>query len=301
MTDRAKARPPDPPSWVLDVRGLPLHVWELGTPPARAEDGVSESAQALPIVCLHGWLDQGLAFARVAMGRAERWVAPDQRGFGRSGHVGAGGWYHFANYLMDLDALVRALGGRVHLVGHSMGGTVACYYAGARPDRVRSLTVIEGMGALATAETSMLSRTREFLDGLENPPNRIRLASLEAASRRLQQRHPALTDEHATLLARHGTEVLPDGKVRWRFDPQHLVRSPTPFLEVAFLEFVRAITAPTLLVWATESWYPSEVQERRGAAFASPRIERIPGSHMLPYDAPETLTRLVIEHVARAR
>lgn len=276
----------DPRSFSVDVRGLRLHVWDLGEPGGE------------PIVALHGWLDQGLAFARMAEGRSERWVAPDQRGFGRSSHVGAGGWYHFSNYLMDLDAIVRAVGGRAHLVGHSMGGTVACYYAGARPDRVASLTVVEGMGALAEADPSMLSRTRQFLDGTEKPPARIRLDSVEAAAKRLRERHPGLTDAHALLLAQHGTEPAEGGRVRWRFDPQHLVRSPTPFYEEAFLEFARAITAPVLVVWASESWYPTEVQERRVAAFRSPRVERITGTHMLPYDAPEILASMVGAHVA---
>jgi pimeloyl-ACP methyl ester carboxylesterase len=275
----------EPRSWTLDVRGLAIHVWELA-----GQDGI-------PIVCLHGWLDQGLAFARMAEGRAERWVAPDQRGFGRSAHVGAGGWYHFSNYLMDLDALVRALGGTVHLVGHSMGGTVSVYYAGARPERVRTLTLIEGMGALPTADASMLSRTKQFLDGLERPPSRIRLASLDAATARLLERHPGLDPDHARLLAEHGTDPIGDGKVAWRFDTQHLVRSPTPFYEEPFLEFARAITAPVLIVWATKSWYPLDVQERRTAAFANPRIERVDGTHMLPYDAPERLAALVDEHI----
>jgi len=153
------------------------------------------------------------------------------------------------------------------------------------------------MGALPTADASMLSRTRQFLDGLERPPSRIRIASLDAATARLLERHPGLDPGHARLLAEHGTDPTGDGKVAWRFDPQHLVRSPTPFYEEPFLEFARAITAPLLIVWASKSWYPRDVQERRTAAFESPRIERVDGTHMLPYDAPEVLAGLVGEHV----
>ena len=66
-------------AWTLDIRGLPLRVWELGTQPA---DRASQ-----PVVCLHGFLDQGFVFAAVAQGRPGRWLAPDQRGFGASGDV----------------------------------------------------------------------------------------------------------------------------------------------------------------------------------------------------------------------
>lgn len=59
-----------PSWWTLDVRGLALRVWELGA------DGPASpfSGTARPIICLHAWLDQGLAFAPMAAGRAA-WIA----------------------------------------------------------------------------------------------------------------------------------------------------------------------------------------------------------------------------------
>jgi proline iminopeptidase len=70
-----------------------------------------------------------------------RW---DQRGGGRSAHQGP---YTLARFLDDLDA-VRAAHrlDRVTVVGHSWGASLALHYALARPDRVRSLIYIAGIG-----------------------------------------------------------------------------------------------------------------------------------------------------------
>lgn len=267
--------------WILTVRGLPLRVWELN------------EGEGAPVLCLHGWLDQGLAFARVAAGQPGRWVALDQRGHGGSGHLSGGAYYHFPDYLGDLDALVEALGGRVRLIGHSMGGTVASMYAGARPEAVERLVIIEGLGALPISEGSMLVRTRQFLSGLRSPPGAMRLESLEEAAARLLRRHEGLSEPHARLLAEHGTRVDGEGRC-WSFDPMHLTRAPYPFREDAYLEFLGAITAPTLILWGEESWYPLEIQARRSAAVAGALTATLPGGHMLPYSAPEALR----DHIA---
>lgn len=259
-------------SWTLDQRGLPLRVLELS----------DEGADGLPIVCLHGWLDQAAAWAPVAAGRQGRWVALDQRGHGGSGHVGAGGYYHFPDYVGDLDALVTALGGRVRLVGHSMGGTVACMFAGARPDAVERLVVVEGLGALEASDPSYLSRMRQHLQAMRAPPAPLRLESLESAADKLLRRNPGLAPEQAALLAREGTRADANG-LRWAFDPLHLTRAPYPFREELFAEFLTAITAPTLLIWAEQSWYAAELQARRARMIADARQATLPGGHMLPY------------------
>ena len=63
-------------TWHLDVRGLQLVVREW-----------TDASDDTPVVCLHGWLDHGMAFSKVAAGQPGRWLALDQRGFGQSEHV----------------------------------------------------------------------------------------------------------------------------------------------------------------------------------------------------------------------
>ena len=278
------------PSWLLDIRGLKLRLWELGDPDAAGP----------PIVCLHGWLDQGMAFVRTAqaahaMGPKRRWLAIDQRGFGGSDHIPPGAYPHFADYVSDLDALVEHLGQPIDLVGHSMGGTVAAYYAGARPEMIRNLAIIEGMGTIEPGGPPMLEQVRKHLQGLRCPPRVPWHNNIGAAAARLRSRHPGLTADHAQALAEAGTTQDGD-KVRWSFDPLHLTRGAYPFIESFFLDFLRAITAPTLVTWAEGSWYPEEVRTHRQAAIPGARIETLKGGHMLPYDNPAGLAGLLVDH-----
>jgi pimeloyl-ACP methyl ester carboxylesterase len=70
-------------------------------------------------------------------------LAYDLRGHGRSACPDTG--YTFQHFVDDLDALldVLAIGGPVHLVGNSFGGTVAFGHAFARPWQVASIVSIE--------------------------------------------------------------------------------------------------------------------------------------------------------------
>src|SRR5271166_3011453 len=117
------------------VNGLKLWVHrfrEEATPPS-----------GLTIVLLHGFMDAGATWDLVAPTLAHgghEVVAPDLRGFGWSDSIGAGGYYHFPDYVADVAELVDALAPRrLGLVGHSMGGTIAAFYAGANRDRVERL------------------------------------------------------------------------------------------------------------------------------------------------------------------
>src|ERR671919_473632 len=108
----------------VDVHGLAIHYLEWGAP-------IGE-----PLILIHGFLDQAgswKSFVRFLQDKLRQalWiVAPDCRGHGDSGRVGAGGYYHFADYVFDLDCVVRSLGvRRFQLIGHSMGGTISFFYA----------------------------------------------------------------------------------------------------------------------------------------------------------------------------
>jgi pimeloyl-ACP methyl ester carboxylesterase len=77
-------------------------------------------------------MDAAASFDLVAPALADaglRVVAPDLRGFGESDRVAGGGYYHFPDYVADVDAL---LDGDVFVIGHSMGGTIATLLAGTR-------------------------------------------------------------------------------------------------------------------------------------------------------------------------
>ena len=258
---------------------------------AVVETVPAEPTPAPLLVCLHGFLEQGASWTGVAERLHRRVLAPDQRGFGRSDHVGAGGFYHFWDYVSDLDLLLEQVSPDtpVDLLGHSMGGTVACLYAGTRPERIRRLVLVEGLGPPDT-EATLLGRAKQFLRHRRAPPQHKVMASVEAAAERMRKHNPKLEQPVAHGLAARATRELPGGDVTWAWDTRHRARSPRPFVEAHFLPFVRAIEAPTLVAWGADSPFPGLDRARELVGAPDVQIERFEGAgHLVHHDARDRL------------
>ena len=91
------------------------------------------------VVCVHGSLSWGtFAFrAQRPLADARALVLPDRRGYGASAATGP------ADFEVDAADIAPLLGDGAHLVGHSYGAVVALLVAAARPEAVRTLTVVE--------------------------------------------------------------------------------------------------------------------------------------------------------------
>ena len=284
------------------VRGLAfrVHRWEPETT-ARAS-----------MLLLHGFLDAGATWDLVAPQLARegyRVLAPDLRGFGESEWVPASGYYHFPDYVADVDALSRALlapSDSLVLVGHSMGATVAALFAGARPERVAALALLEGVGPPAGPPRLTLDRTRAWLRQLEaraesTRPARGKLASLDDAVLRLALHHPTIPSELLASRARLLTRQRDDG-LQWAHDPLHRTVSPTAFHVEAFSAFLAEVKAPTLFVsGGPDGWHPEDEQARL-AALGGPleRAEIPTAGHMLHWTAPDELARVLAGFASRA-
>jgi pimeloyl-ACP methyl ester carboxylesterase len=240
------------------------------------------------VLLLHGFLEHAHAWELVAPRLAEAGhhvLALDLRGHGDSEWVGAGGYYHFADYVADLAFLVRALGDTVSIVGHSMGGAVSVLYAGTEPERVRALALIEGIGPPGSRFADAPGRFTAWISDLEKAARRPRRRepSLEAARQRLRERYPSVPEEAIRLMADHGT--CEDGAERvWKFDPLHQTGTPQPFYEEQARTFWQRVTCPVLYVEGTESFFrmpPDETQSRLEALRA--RRVVIPGAAHHPH------------------
>ncbi|MDP6605433.1 MAG: alpha/beta hydrolase [Dehalococcoidia bacterium] len=70
-------------------------------------------------------------------------ASPDFHGYGQSDTLPDDGHPYFEHDVAIVEMLMGGLNAPVHLVGHSLGGTVAVRVALGQPDRVASLTLIE--------------------------------------------------------------------------------------------------------------------------------------------------------------
>jgi pimeloyl-ACP methyl ester carboxylesterase len=265
----------------LSANGLVHHVIRWGDRP-------------VDVVFCHGFLDVGWSFDAVArdLVAAGYGVASfDWRGHGQTEWTGAGGYYHFPDYVLDLDELLPQLSDQpVHLVGHSMGGSACVMYAAARPENLRSLTLIEGLGPPEMEPRDPVTRLRAWLDGVA----RVRSKTLKPMDgertvlKRMRVQNPELTDELGLFLASKSTKAV-DGGIQWTFDPLHKTWSPRPFQADAFGKLLEAISAPTLIV-AGERGLRLQDEEERMTKIKHHRFVEIPDvGHMIHWFEPRAL------------
>lgn len=277
------------------VNGLDLWVHRFHEPEA--------TPSGLTVLLVHGFLDAGSTWDLVAptLARAGHEVlAPDLRGFGKSAWVGPGGYYHFPDYLADLSALIDSLSpvpGRLALVGHSMGGTVAALLAGARPARFERVALLEGLGPVAAGPEMGVSRMAVWLKNLREAPRANKpLASLAEAAERLALHHPRVPrpviESRAPLLTRQDDQ----GRFVWAYDPLHRTTAPIPFNLENFRVFLQQIACPTLVVSGGPTGYHPHDEAERAACLRDARILEIPDAgHMMHWTAPEALAASLLD------
>lgn len=286
-SDSARGARSVPESRRITIDGLDLclHEW---------------AGEGVPVMLLHGWMDTGRAFAPLVDGLGGRHViAPDWRGFGES-EGSRSGRYYFPDYLADLDAIIDVVAGDtpVVLVGHSMGGNIACLYAGIRPGRVRSLVSLEGFGLPDARAEDAPGRYRRWLDSLRTSAESQVFSDGERLVEKLQRSHPTLPTETARFLARVWT--TPDGTGRRiRGDPAHHRPNPVLYRLQEAMACWQAVQAPTLWVHGGRSEYASRVMAlpdwpTRQRCFGSLTLRRVPeAGHMLHLEAPGEVALMV--------
>jgi pimeloyl-ACP methyl ester carboxylesterase len=279
------------------LRGLTHHLTRWG----------SDAGQ--PLVFLHGWLDSSDTFQFVvdAFAHDHPIVALDWRGFGRS--AWQNGPYWFPDYLADLDALLEEVSPEAPatLVGHSMGGNIACLYAGVRPERVARIVNLEGFGLSRTRPEQAAERYRRWLDELRVPPRFSTHETLEGFAAMLARRNPRLTPERAEFIAASWSRPLPGGACTVSADPAHKLVNPVLYRREEAEAIWRGALAPTLLVLGGRSEFRARLgadgtDEYFGSIFPKLTIATLPeAGHMMHHEEPEAVAALIESFLAGPR
>src|SRR5712664_260508 len=148
--------------------------------------------------------------------------SPDLRGHGDSDWA-TGSSYSQADHVYDLTCLVKAAGfENVTIVSHSMGGMVGLTYAGAYPEKVSRLVVLDGVTNFPARTVKPANvRIADWVADLDKTAQRKphRYPSLAEGAERILSRNRRLTREQAIHLATHGLKRNADGTYGWKFDP----------------------------------------------------------------------------------
>jgi pimeloyl-ACP methyl ester carboxylesterase len=271
----------------VELRGLRHHARLWGEPDRN------------PLVMIHGAADASATFQFLVDALSDEWsvVAPDLRGYGTSGWASG---YAFADYLADLDGLLAHLFGDrpVPVLGHSLGGNVACIYAGVRPERVSRLVSLDGFGMPDRDSSEAPDHLRRWLDSSARPPGEVRAyANLAEMAARLRAANPRLDQARALFLAAHLGRAVPGG-LAWAFDPAHRRPFATMFRKAEWAACVARISAPVLWVGSGTTFPPALDLEpgrlEHRIALARATFRRVPDTgHNLHHDAPNAVAALV--------
>lgn len=254
-------------------------------------------AGAAPVLALHGWLDNAASFDALAPLLDDvDLIALDLPGHGRSAHRPPGAWYHFVDNLSDVVAVLDVLGWpRATLLGHSMGAAIASVFAGALPERVDALWLIEGLGPVATEAArvpELLGRAVREREAIAAKSLRV-FPDLDLAAR-ARAAAGSIDIGAARALVARGTRAVDGGHV-WSSDPRLTLTSALRMGEDQVLACLAAIRAPTLLVLADPPapWFSAEVMAARCAAVRALTRVMLPGTHHLHLEDPRPVAAAI--------
>ena len=229
-----------------------------------------------PLILCHGLGGNHAIWWRQIEPLAQKYtvITWDQRGFGNSTAVNDD--YRMSTARQDLRAIIDHLGvAPVHLLGQSMGGTVALGTALEHPELLRSLII----------STSVAGTAQEHVN---------RLVQAEPAQDRMSRRdHPVLEAEFA---AEH-----PDLGVLYNLISGFGKRPPPPVVlqELANDRFepgaIARIDLPTLLIAGTRDVHcPPEAMQTVADLIPGAKLVPLEGSHSLYYESPDAWNDTVL-------
>jgi pimeloyl-ACP methyl ester carboxylesterase len=221
-----------------------------------------------------------------ALAERHRVLALDLPGFGHSDK----GNHHYSpdNFARVLHAVLeKQVAKPFTLVGHSMGGSVALAYVAAYPQRVSRLVLVDAAGVLhRSVYTEFLARVAaQRAMGVDSP-------WFESVVRAIQHRM-----ENWPL---RGELVLENAGVRQRIlrgDPNAI--SAFAMVEHDFSQSLRAITAPTLVIWGAEDRIaPLRTGQALASAIPRARLTVIEGAGHAPMlQFPERFNPIMLDEL----
>jgi pimeloyl-ACP methyl ester carboxylesterase len=279
-------------------------VGEVRLAVAEAGDPAGE-----PVVLLHGFPEMSHSWRHqlpALAGAGFHAVAPDLRGYGGSDRPTAVEAYAARALVGDVAGLIRALGHEsAHVVGHDWGGSLAWGLAGASPEMVRSLTILNAPQGPVSARLRREDRSQQakswYMLLFQFPgvaeawlsdddfANLRRFVFDTAAPEAFP---PADREAFVDALRRDGALTAALNYYRANMPPASWLRDPPDPPEIA---------VPTMIVWGEADAYMDPVLlERSAATVTGPlRVERLPGvSHWVQQEAPDRVNELLLDFLA---
>jgi len=266
----------------IELNGLRFHFLEWG------------NAGKSTLLLLHGFMAHAHVWDDLAIQfqNAHHVIALDQRGHGES-QWSPEGAYTLTDHFLDLSGFVESLGlDSFILMGHSMGGRNALFYAACNPQNVAKLILVD-------ARPGNNPRASEALK-----MHLLRLPlvahSLEEVAQAILSLYPSLSLEIGRQMARYGYREEENGRWVPRYDARMSQASERSGHSAEDLwAFLRNVSCPTLIVRGKGSPFLSLEEAQKMAHFIPKgELRQIPGATHLPtQENPDMFLKVVSEFI----
>lgn len=248
----------------------------------------------VPILALHGFLDNANSFAPLAELLPNPLLALDFAGHGLSEHRPLGAHPNFLDYVEDVCELVRQLEwDEMILLGHSMGAGVACLVAASRLLPLQQLWLLDGLGPMTQPCNKTADQLTKALRKRLAPGREKRIyGDLDAAAHARTAGFGGLSVEACRLLCERGLEAC-EGGFRWRADARLRLPSRVYLAEDQVKALLGNIATPTLLVSATNGLGGRGMMDHRRDYIDALRVVNLEGRHHLHMETPAELAQLL--------
>lgn len=273
-----------PKDQYIPLNGLQLHYLEWG------------KSGTPTVLLLHGLMCHAHIWDDLAVDLSHQYhvLALDQRGHGDSGWSNQG-FYNVDSHFCDIAQLIDALGlEQFILLGHSMGGRNALFYAACVPERVKQLILVDtrpGQNARAASEL------KRQLDCLPTRPE-----SLDAASQAFGDLYPMISKEWRKYMAQYAYQEFEDGLLVSKYDTLMTDQLENAGYEAEDLRYLfGSIVCPTLIIRGEESLFLSREDAMEMArSIPNAVLKEIPRStHMPAQENPEVFKKVIFEFLGR--
>lgn len=250
------------------------------------------------VLCLHGWLDNAASFVPLSTYLKDfDLVALDFAGHGFSDHRPETSRYYFPEYMFDVDAVLDVLGwDDCHIIGHSLGGGVACGFTAALPERVQRLVLLDVVGIMTIPVDQATRQLRLSLKSVRK--NRSLLKPYESVEEamRARQKNAPLSDASARLICERALEHTGD-YYQWRTDPRLNWRSPQLLTNEQVLNLLESIRSPVLAITspAIEKFLGGDVLHERLASITDCTHVTNDGHHHFHMEQAQTVAACITE------
>ena len=240
-----------------------------------------------PVLALHGWLDNSMTFDLLAPKlQGLRIVAIDMAGHGHSGHRAPGAGYQLWDYALDALMATQQLGWeKFSLLGHSLGGIISVLIAGAVPERIERLALIDGLvpdtgeadkspqklGEALLAHIDLAAKNKTVYETVE-----------QAVQVRMRGKMP-VSQLASELLAKRGLSPVAGGYC-WSTDSRLTLPSPLRLTRAHAVAFLHAVQCPIKLVLAEQGILVKEPDFIKFLSAYPLDVQRLPGGHHLHLD-----------------